>query len=90
MEVENFGRLGRSNIFFGQVGRQIYEVREVEKFGSLWRSGGLERFGGRKHRQDPLASNTFFLQLHVDRVRYKRGYLTERPVHSITVALHLV
>jgi hypothetical protein len=37
-------------IFFSQVGRQIYEVREVEKFWMLGRSenlgcsGDLERF----------------------------------------------
>jgi hypothetical protein len=60
MEAGYFGRLGRSKIFFGQVGRQMYDVREVEKFRRLWRSrnlGGLEGLRGRNHRKNPLAGN---------------------------------
>jgi hypothetical protein len=57
-------------MFRGQGGRQIWEVREVGKFGlgrsgKFGRSGGLEGFGGRKDRQDPLAGNELFLQHHV-------------------------
>jgi hypothetical protein len=40
-EDGNFGRLERSKIFIGQVGRQIYEVRLVGKFWRLRRSGNL-------------------------------------------------
>jgi hypothetical protein len=48
-------------IFFGLVGRQIYEVREVEKFFELRKSeslGGLERFCSRNYLQNLLARNT--------------------------------
>jgi hypothetical protein len=54
MEVGNFGRLGRSKIFGSQGSLQIWRVRGVKKFG---RSEGLERLGGRKDWQDPLAAN---------------------------------
>jgi hypothetical protein len=53
-EIGKCGRIVRSKIFRGQIGRQIWEVREVMK---IERSGGLEGFGMRKRRQDPLACN---------------------------------
>jgi hypothetical protein len=36
MEVGNFSEVKEVEIFFGQIGRQIYEVREFEEF---WRLG---------------------------------------------------
>jgi hypothetical protein len=53
----------RSKIFRGQLGRQVWEVREEGKFWDVsnvtkfGRSGGLNRLGGWKRRQDPLAAN---------------------------------
>jgi hypothetical protein len=43
------GRLGRSKIFSGQVGRQICVVRNVRKF---WRLGRSEYLGGREVWKD--------------------------------------
>jgi hypothetical protein len=44
-EVRNYGRLGRSKIFSGQVSRQTLEVRHLKKFVKLGRSKNL---GGRE------------------------------------------
>jgi hypothetical protein len=49
-----FWEVREVEILFSQVGRQIYEVREVEEFGRL---GGLEELRGRNHRKHPLAGN---------------------------------
>jgi hypothetical protein len=60
-EVGNFGKLWGTNIFRGQIGRQMYEVggfgkfcevRDVRKYR---RSVGLVELGGRKVQQDVLA-----------------------------------
>jgi hypothetical protein len=96
-EVGNFGRLGSSKIFGGQVDRQMWTVRGVGKF---WRIGRSENLGGREVWKDweggsvgrilsPIINA--FLQLRVDCVSYHSfDSRTERLMHSVTVVLHVV
>jgi hypothetical protein len=77
--------LGDPKIFRGQVGRKIWEVREVNKF---VRSRGLEGLGWRK---DPLSGNKWTFATSCSCVSYHSSdYCTERFVHCITLVLHVV